>query len=57
MKFNIFKAEDARDKAEKVLLHKRNKFIKNINFIIRRASERGNFSADIYYEYWFGEVS
>jgi len=55
MIFKLFKAKDARDKAEKVLLHKRNKFIENINFIIRSASKRGKFSADIYYEYWFGE--
>ena len=55
MKFNIFKAEDARCIAEKRLLRKRDKFIDNINFIIRSASKRGNFSADIYYEYWFGE--
>jgi hypothetical protein len=55
MRINLFKANEARDKAEKVLLHKRNKFIENINFIIRSASKRGKFSADIYYEYWFGE--
>jgi hypothetical protein len=45
MRINLFKANEARDKAEKVLLHKRNKFIENINFIIRSASKRGNFSA------------
>jgi len=55
MRINLFKADEARDKAEKVLLRKRNKFIENINFIIRSASKRGNFSTDKDYEKRLGK--